>query len=95
MNKQYYVYMMTNENNTVLYIGVTNDLKRRVFEHKSRTGSVFTKKYRATKLVYYEPCENIEGAISREKKLKGSSRLRKVRLINGFNKPWRELYDDF
>lgn len=95
MNKQYYVYMMTNENNTVLYIGVTNDFKRRVFEHKSGNGSVFTKKYRATKLVYYEPCENAEGAIMREKKLKGSSRLRKVRLINSFNKPWRDLYDDF
>jgi putative endonuclease len=86
---------MTNENNTVLYTGVTNDLKRRVFEHKNKVGSVFTAKYRATKLVYYEPCENIEGAITREKKLKGSSRLRKVRLIDGINAPWRDLYDDF
>jgi putative endonuclease len=81
VDKQYYVYIMTNEKSTVLYTGVTNDLQRRVFEHKNKIGSVFKKKYHATKLVYYEPCENIEGAISREKKLKGSSR--------------RELYDDF
>ena len=87
----YYVYIMTNNYNTVLYTGVTNDLIRRVFEHKNKLVDGFTKKYGVTKLVYYEGCENIEGAIWREKKLKGSSRLRKVRLIESMNKSWRDL----
>jgi len=78
MNKQYYVYIMTNRRNTVLYTGVTNDLKRRVYEHKERMANGFTSKYNVTKLVYYEACEEVQSAISREKQLKvarGKGRL--------------------
>jgi len=72
MSKQYYVYIMTNRYNTVLYTGVTNDLKRRVYEHKSMLGGGFTSKYRCTKLVYYEVCDDINSAIAREKQINGS-----------------------
>ena len=89
----YYVYMMTNEHNTALYTGVTNDLKRRVFEHKNKTDSVFTKKYHATKLVYFDQCENIEGAIAREKQLKGLLRAKKNALVAAQNPYWHDLYD--
>ena len=65
--KQYFVYIMTNKYNTVLYTGVTNNLERRVYEHREGIGSGFTSKYRITKLVYYEACENINLAIAREK----------------------------
>ena len=65
MGKQYYVYIMTNRRNTVLYIGVTSNLIRRVYEHKEKLVDGFTRKHNVTKLVYYEVCEDIEGAISR------------------------------
>jgi putative endonuclease len=94
MDKQYYVYIVTNDHNTVLYTGVTNDLKRRVYEHESELVEGFTKRYNLTKLVYYEVCESIEGAIGREKKLKGGSRLMKAYLVESINKGWRDLYDD-
>jgi len=90
----YYVYIMTNKSNTVLYTGVTNDLIRRVSEHKSRLIEGFTKRYNIDKLVYYEVCENIEGAIWREKRLKGSSRARKIRLVEGMNHSWCDLSDE-
>jgi putative endonuclease len=93
MDKQYYVYIVTNDHNTVLYTGVTNDLKRRVYEHESELVEGFTKRYNLTKLVYYEVCESIEGAIGREKKLKGGSRLMKAYLVESINKGWRDLYD--
>ncbi|MCX5692087.1 MAG: GIY-YIG nuclease family protein [Candidatus Omnitrophica bacterium] len=94
MYKQYYVYIMTNKNNTVLYTGVTNDLVRRVYEHKEKLVPGFTKKYNITKLVYYEACENVEQAILREKKIKGGSRAKKMILINGMNKERKDLYED-
>ena len=94
MYKQYYVYIMTNKNNTVLYTGVTNDLVRRIYEHKEKLVPGFTKKYNITKLVYYEVCEDVEQAISREKKIKGGSRAKKIVLINGMNKQWKDLYED-
>ena len=78
----------------MLYIGVTNDLKRRVSEHKDQLGGVFTKKYHITKLVYYEPCENIEGAITREKQLKGLLRARKNELVARQNPYWHDLNDE-
>ena len=94
MNKQYYVYIMTNKWNTVLYTGVTNDLLRRVYEHKEKLVNGFTKKYNITKLVYYEVLEDIENAISREKQIKGSLRRKKIKLINSVNKTWQDLYEE-
>ena len=94
MSKQYYVYIMTNIRNTVLYVGVTNDLIRRVYEHKEKLASGFTKKYNIVKLVYYEVSDDIESAILREKQVKAGSRQKKVQLVNSTNKEWRDLYDE-
>ena len=94
MNKQYFTYIMTNKNNTVLYTGVTNDLVRRVYEHKNKLLEGFTKRYNIIKLVYYETFEDPSSAISREKQIKGGSRRKKIDLINSINKEWRDLYDD-
>jgi len=94
MADQYYVYIMTNRRNTVLYTGVTNDLKRRVYEHKEKMADGFTRKYNITKLVYYEVCEEVQSAISREKQLKAGPRQRKVELVNGMNREWRDLYEE-
>jgi len=94
MGDQYYVYILTNKRNTVLYTGVTNDLKRRVYEHREKLVSGFTKKYNVYKLVYYEVTESIEAAIQREKQIKGGSRQKKLDLINGMNPRWRDLYED-
>jgi len=77
VNKQYYVYIMTNKLNTVLYTGVTNDLVRRVYEHKEKLIDGFTKRYKLTKLVYYEVFADIENAIQREKRIKGILRRKK------------------
>ena len=95
LTKQYYVYFLTNWNNKVLYVGVTNDLKRRVYEHKHGLVDGFTKKYNVNKLVYYEVCEEIEGAILREKQIKGGSRQKKINLITKFNPDWVDLSDQF
>ena len=94
MNKQYYVYIMTNKHNTVLYTGVTNNLKKRVYEHKAKIVAGFTKKYNVNKLIYYEIFDNMYNAISREKQIKAGSRQKKINLINSKNPEWRELYDD-
>ena len=83
---------MTNKNNTVLYTGITNDLKRRIYEHKNNMGSKFTSKYNITKLVYYEVFEDPENAIIREKKIKAGSRQKKIELINSINESWDDLY---
>jgi putative endonuclease len=76
MERQYYIYIMSSKNNTVLYTGVTNDLRRRVYEHKEKLVEGFTKKYNINKLVYYEVSRNVESAILREKQIKGGSRQR-------------------
>ena len=94
MDKYYYIYIMTNKMNTVLYTGVTNNLIRRVYEHKEKLTPSFTSKYNVTKLVYYEVCEDVIQAISREKQIKGSSRQKKVDLINNFNPSWKDLYNE-
>ena len=86
MSKQYYVYIMTNKRNTVLYTGVTNDLRRRVYEHREKLVDGFTGKYNIIKLVYYEIFQDPENAIIREKHLKAGSRQRKIDLINQMNK---------
>ena len=89
--RQYYVYILTNKSNKVLYIGVTNNLERRIFEHKNKLVDGFTKKYNLNKLVYYETTKNIDGAIEREKQLKNWHRAWKVNLIEEFNPPWKDL----
>lgn len=94
LTKQYYVYFLTNQNNKVLYVGVTNDLKRRVYEHKNDLVDGFTKQYRVNKLVYYEICEDIEGAILREKQIKGGSRKKKDDLVSKFNPEWKDLSEE-
>jgi putative endonuclease len=85
---------MTNKYNTVLYTGVTNDLMHRVWEHKEGSGSIFTSRYRVTKLVYYESFENINLAIAREKQIKGGSRQKKIGLINDLNPERNDLYEE-
>lgn len=84
---------MTNYTNTTVYVGVTNNLVRRAYEHKNGLIEGFTKRYHLTKLVYYEQFDDITMAIAREKQLKAGSRQKKNDLINGFNKEWVDLYD--
>ena len=93
-NYQYFVYIMTNKYNAVLYTGVTNDLKRRVYEHKHGQGSSFTTRYNVNKLVYYEITEDVCAAIAREKQIKSGSRQRKIDLINSMNPEWKDLYEE-
>ena len=90
-NQQYYVYFMTNYENTALYIGVTNDLIRRVYEHKNKLYEGFSKRYNLKKLVYYEVFSDINEEIQREKQLKKWLREGKNKLINKFNKDWLDL----
>ena len=91
-NKQFYVYIMTNTGNKVLYTGVTNDLIKRVFEHRLKTNPrSFTAKYNINKLVYYECVGDSYAAILREKQLKAGSRAKKVALIEKENKEWEDL----
>ncbi|MBC8277995.1 MAG: GIY-YIG nuclease family protein [FCB group bacterium] len=92
---EYYIYIVANSRNTVLYIGVTNNLPRRIEQHKTKTGSIFTAKYNVDKLVYYERYGEIQDAITREKQLKNGSRAKKEALINSINPEWRDLSEDF
>ena len=92
---QYYVYILTNKNNKVLYIGVTNDLERRIFEHKNKLVEGFTKKYNLNKLIYYEMTEDISSAIEKEKQLKNWHRDWKINLIKSFNPMWKDLGENF
>jgi putative endonuclease len=94
VEKQYYVYIMTNKRNTVLYTGVTNDLRRRAYEHRTGQGGGFSSKYNVNKLVYYEIGNDARSAIAREKQIKGGSRQKKLDLVNGMNPEWRDLYDE-
>jgi len=87
----YYVYILKNSSNNVLYVGVTNDLERRCYEHKQKLIKGFTQKYNVDKLVYFEEFDSIELAIFREKQIKGYSRSKKDKLINEFNLGWKEL----
>ena len=93
-SKTYSVYILANETNVTLYTGVTNDLIRRVYEHKHHADPhSFTAKYKVTKLVYYDITGEIETAIEREKQIKGWNRQRKNTLITAFNPDWRNLYE--
>ncbi len=87
----YYVYILTNKMNTVLYTGVTNDLDRRLQEHRSAANHGFTNRYQVHKLVYYEEFDDVVLAIAREKQIKGGSRQKKIDVINGMNPKWVEL----
>lgn len=92
--KQFYVYIMANRSRT-LYTGVTNDLQRRVFEHKHKLIPGFTQKYNITNLVYYEATGDVREAIAREKQIKGWLRAKKVALIESVNSDWRDLSEDW
>jgi putative endonuclease len=91
---QYYVYIMTNRSGT-LYTGVTNDLERRVCEHKEKMVDGFTKKYNVTKLVYYEATDDVRSAIAWEKQIKGWLRNKKITLVESTNPQWRDLSEDW
>jgi putative endonuclease len=91
---EYFVYIMTTKHNAVLYTGVTNDLLRRVTEHKSGAGGLFSGKYKTHKLVYYELSDDIKAAIEREKQVKAGPRKKKLELINSINPEWHDLYDE-
>ena len=86
----YFVYILTNKNKTVLYIGVTDDLKRRVYEHKTKLNKGFTDKYNVDCLAYFETFSDVKEAITREKRLKDW----KENLINQFNPEWRDLFEE-
>ena len=93
--KNYYVYLLTNWNNKVIYVGVTNDLNRRIYEHKNKLISGFTKKYNLNKLVYFEETCDINAAINREKEIKKWRREKKDILVNQINPNWQDLRDGF
>ena len=92
--KSYYIYIMASRRNGTLYIGITNDIVRRVYEHKNNFISGFTSKYSIHNLVYYEQFDNIESAIQREKQLKKWNRKWKIELIERVNPNWKDLYED-
>lgn len=91
----YYIYILTNKTNRVLYIGVTNNLPRRLYEHQNKLIDGFTKRYNLNKLVYFEEYSEIEMAIAREKQLKGWVRRKKNDLIESVNPSWNDLGADF
>ena len=91
--KKSYIYFMTNKNNTVIYIGITSNLLKRVYQHKTKTFKGFTSKYNCDKLVYFEEFKDINQAIIREKQLKAGSRKQKEQLISLENKDWNDLSD--
>lgn len=91
-SKQYYVYIVTSNKNTVLYTGVSEDLVRRVYQHKTKFPDGFTAKYHVDKLVNYEIHEEVTEAIKREKQIKNLVRRKKIELIDNFNPEWKDLY---
>ena len=92
--KQYYVYIVTNKINTVLYTGVTSNLKKRIWEHKTKAIVGFTKKYNINKLIFFEIYNDPENAILREKQIKAGSRAKKIELIKRINQGYEDLYDN-
>ena len=91
MDRQYFVYILTNRHNTVLYTGVTSDLARRSYQHGSKAVKGFTSRYNVDKLVYYEVADNPTAAIMREKQIKAGRRRNKIALIARMNPAWRDL----
>ncbi len=94
MPKNYYVYLLASKRNGTLYIGVTNDLERRIYEHKNHLIKGFTEKYNVHMLVYFEQTSNIEAALQREKQLKKWNRKWKLDLIESINPEWKDLSKD-
>lgn len=94
MEKKFYVYMLASGHYGTLYIGVTSDLPKRIWEHKNGVNEGFSKKYDVKTLVYYEPCDSAEMAIHREKRLKKYKREAKIKLIEGQNPEWKDLYEE-
>jgi putative endonuclease len=95
MTKQYYVYILTNRNNRVLYTGVTSNLEKRLYEHRNNLTPGFASKYKCHKLVYFEGTESVETAIAREKQIKAGSRQSKIDLIEANNSEWLDLSMDW
>lgn len=99
MEKDYFVYLLTNWNNKVIYAGVTNNLRRRISEHKSKLVEGFTKRYNKryniNKLVYYELTSDIKSAIAREKEIKKWRREKKNKLVESLNPEWKDLFEEF
>ncbi len=95
MTNTYYVYILASKRNGTLYIGVTNDLERRLYEHKNNLIEGFTGKYNVHRLVYYEDVNDIHSALQREKQFKRWTRKWKIELIEKENPEWRDLGDDF
>ena len=93
--KDYYVYILSNKTNTTLYIGVTNDLERRLYEHKNHLIKGFSSRYNITKLVYFETTSDVYSAIEREKQLKGKTRAKKNVIIETMNPDWHDLSNDW
>jgi putative endonuclease len=91
----YYVYILTNWANKVLYTGVTNDLERRLYEHKNKLIKGFTEKYNVNKLVYFDSTTDVKAAIAREKQIKGWTRQKKNDLIESINPQWYDLSESF
>ena len=94
MNRQPYIYILTNKPHGTLYTGVTSNLPKRIWQHKNGITKGFCTKYNLTKLVYFEPLEDMYQAISREKQIKAGSRKAKIKLIESVNREWRDLYLD-
>ena len=92
--KQYFVYILANRPGGVLYTGMTNDLNRRVFEHKSKVAGGFTMRYNVDRPVYFEVFDDSQAAITREKQIKAGPRRKKVELIESVNPQWVDLYDE-
>ena len=90
----YYVYILSNSINTVLYTVMTNELVKRVYQHKEKLVAGFTKKYNVSKLVYYEVFQDAQNAITREKQIKAGSRKDKIELVNRTNSGWYDLYNE-
>ena len=93
--KDYYVYILTNWNNKVMYIGVTGDLRRRLYEHRNELADGFTRKYHVHKLVYFEQTTDVHAALEREKQLKKWVRAKKNHLVESANPEWRDLSEDW
>jgi putative endonuclease len=91
----YYVYLLTNWNNKVMYVGVTNDLERRLYEHKNKLVKGFTEKYNLNKLVYFEETQDVTAAIGREKEIKKWRREKKDQLVNRMNPTWKDLNSEW
>lgn len=94
MYKVYYVYILTNKQNNVLYTGLTNDIQRRIYEHKHKLIKGFTNKYNVDKLIYYEEFNDVFKAIAKEKQIKAGSRKKKLELVSNKNPYWEDLYNN-